>query len=146
MAVKRPKRNSRFDTVKQLYGMVKGGYATEEQAKAQFAYGQVVVFKSELPKFYEENSDINVEDFEQFLTNTGALKVAGKKGTGGGNKMTSLGSAEKIAELQLAPEQVETYQSALKVMQDAKKAINDLIQNKVYSCGFYITKHGKKAQ
>lgn len=146
MAVKRPKRNSRFDTVKQLYGMVAGGYATEEQAKAQFAYGNVVVFKSELEKFAEENPDIDIAQFESFLSNTGALKIAGKKGTGGGNKMTSLGSAEKIADLQILPENVEAYQTALKAMQDAKKAINDLIVAKEFTCGFYITKHGKKAQ
>lgn len=146
MAVKRPKRNSRFDTVKQLYGMVAGGYATEEQAKAQFAYGNVVVFKSELAKFAEENPDIDVAQFETFLSNAGALKIAGKKGGGTGNKMTSLGSVEKIADLQILPENVEAYQTALKAMQDAKKAINELIVNKVFSCGFYITKHGKKAQ
>lgn len=146
MAVKRPKRNSRFDTVKQLYGMVAGNYATEEQAKAQFAYGQVVIFKSELEKFAEENPDIDIAQFEAFLNNTGALKVAGKKSVGGGNKMTSLGSPEKIADLGITPENVEAYQTALKAMQEAKKAINDLIVTKEFTCGFYITKHGKKAQ
>lgn len=141
MAVKRPKRNSRFDTVKQLYGMVKGGYATEQQAKDQFNYGQVVVFKSELGKFANENPDINLEDFTQFLTNTGALKVVGKTG-----KTSLLTSDEKIAEIQIAPENVEIYRAALEQLNTAKTTINELIQNKIYVCGYYITKHTKKAQ
>jgi hypothetical protein len=144
--VKRPKRNSRFDTVKQLYGMVKGGYATEEQAKAQFTYGNVVIFKSELEKFALENADINIEDFTQFATNTGALKTSGKGEGKGGNKPSLLISDEKIAAIQIAPENVEAYKAALTALLNAKTTINSLIQNKDYTCGYYITKSGKKAQ
>ena len=146
MAVKRPKRNSRFDTVKALYGMVIAGYATEEQAKNQFTYGNIVLFKSELSKFVEENADIDAVAFEQFLVNTGALKTSGKRSDGTGSKASSLASDEKIIALGILADNVGAYKSALTTLQSAKAVINGLIVNKEFTCGYYITKHGKKAQ
>jgi len=145
MAVKRPKRSFRLETVKQLYAMVKGGYTSEDAAKAQFAYSNVVVFKTELEKFAQDNPDINMEDFANFLINTESLQVAGKKATSGG-RVSSLASDEKIVALGILPENVEAYQSALAQLAEAKAKINELIVTKEFSCGYYITKHGKKAQ
>lgn len=141
----KPKRSTRFDIVKQMFGMLKGQYTDVNAVKAQFEYGNIVIFASEIDKFIEANPDIPRDEFEQFLKDTGAYKKAGSKaGSGGGNRQTSLLDDAKITELQIAPEDVETYKSAITVMQEQRKVVNGLIKNPAYTCGMYITKSGKK--
>ena len=141
---KKPQRNARFEIAKQLFSMWKGGYVKIEDVKKQFLDSNLVIFRSELEKFMEVNPNIDAVQFESFLKDSGAYKVAGKKGTGE-SKTTSLSSDEKIAILGILPEDVQAYKDALTVMQTNRKIINGLIKNENYSCGMYITKHGKDA-
>lgn len=123
------KRNARFDVIARLYAGFKSGNQTADQISQNLEILEYFLTEAELPKFTEQNPEVDLNDFTEFLKTVNGFKVSKKKSAGGnrGGGKTHLNTVEAAQERGVAPENVESYISLVNSVYETSKQINALM-------------------
>jgi len=124
--MRRPKRDSRFDILYKFYQGYKAEIQSLEQIKDNVEILEYFIFESELPKFTEKYPEVDIIEFQVFLTDAGAFKVAGKKASDGNGKATRLNTVEKAQAVGVAEADLPRYQELVNAVFVITKELNKL--------------------
>lgn len=153
---KRDKRVSRYTTLKTFYEMYKAGILAPtpeenlEKAKANVEFAKanngIMIFEAEFVDFSEKYPQIDIEDFKDFATKTGAVKSSTAKTSSDGTRvtMTRLNTQEAAAERGVLPENMVDYVSKIEQIYLLCKDLNTLMVNA--RCSFAIPKEKKNTE
>jgi len=127
----------RMDWFKQMYSSFKAGYTSEESLLANIKLAGHVLSPKEVEKLLSENPDIDANDFNEFMVKVEGIKVGGR--TVGAGRTSTLDSDEKVQQLGVEPDNVESYKSLIQLVREAKKDITKIISPS-FRVSFSITR------
>lgn len=123
----RNKREVRIVNLVNFYNLYKQELITIEQAKANVEYNKQMLFESEMESVAKKYPAIDIEDFTQFLNETGGLKKSGKKSGDGAGHATRLNTPEAARERGVPEDKIKTYVDIVEVIYQAAKELNGLM-------------------